>query len=171
MEFYLIRHADAASVGEGGISEDAQRPLTPAGVEQCRVLARALRQQEVHLDQVLTSPLLRAHQTAEVLLQHWPAPAPLLHVCDYLAPGGKRKKLTRFVRDLGGECVGLVGHMPDLALYASWLIGGKKAQIDLAKAGVACIRFDGKAGKGQGLLESLLTPEWYLRGERTTAEV
>jgi phosphohistidine phosphatase len=161
MEFYLIRHADAAVLGDGGITQDAERPLTPAGVEQSEALARVLQRHEVRFDQVLTSPLLRAHQTAEVMLQHWPLPAPPLHVCEHLAPGRKRRKLTRFIRDLGGECIALVGHMPDLAVYASWLIGGKKAQLDLAKAGIACIRFDGKVGKGEGLLVSLVPPEWY----------
>jgi phosphohistidine phosphatase len=170
MEFYLIRHAEAAALGESGISDDAHRPLTSAGVQQCEALAHALRRHDVRFDQVLTSPLLRAHQTAEVLLQHWPPPAPPLHVCDYLAPGHKRRKLTRFIRDLGGECVALVGHMPDLAVYASWLIGGKKAQLDLAKAGIACIHFDGKTGKGHGLLVSLVPPEWYCGGERKKAE-
>jgi phosphohistidine phosphatase len=161
MELYLIRHADAQAAGENGISEDAQRPLTPIGVQQSATLAHTLHEHLVGFDQVLTSPLVRARQTAELLVQNWPGQAPPLQVCEDLAPGGKRRKLSRFLRNLGGDTVALVGHMPDLAVLASWLIGSKKAQIDFAKAGVACIHVDGKPAKGHGVLISLLSPQWY----------
>jgi phosphohistidine phosphatase len=161
MDFYLIRHADARPLGEGGILEDADRPLSDTGTAQCGPLAQALLKRGVHLGGVVTSPLLRARQTAEALLQHWPAPAPALHLCDPLAPGGKRRKLTRFLRGLDSANLALVGHSPDLALYAAWLIGSKKAQLEIAKAGVAVIHFEGRADKSQGVLTGLIGPEWY----------
>jgi phosphohistidine phosphatase len=160
MELYLIRHADAQPLGEGGIRDDAERPLTPAGHRQCPPLAAALQRQGVHLERVVTSPLVRARQTAEGFLQHWAKPVPELQVCNALAPGGKRRKLTRFLRDLGADPVALVGHMPDLGAYAAWLIGSRKAQVELAKAGVARIQFEGKPDKGCGVLTWLITPEW-----------
>jgi phosphohistidine phosphatase len=164
MEYYLIRHADAQPLGEGGIQDDADRPLTEAGQKQCAALAQALARRGVRFDQVVTSPLLRSRQTAEALLQQLqegPTPPPPLHLCDYLAPGGKRRKLTRFLRGLQGESLALVGHMPDLALYAAWLIGSKKAQIDIAKAGVVAVHFEGRPDKGQGVLTALVGPPWY----------
>jgi phosphohistidine phosphatase len=161
MDFYLIRHADAQAVGEGDITDDAERPLTEAGRAQCRPLVEALVRRGVGLDYVVASPLLRAKQTAEGMLAHWPAPTPTLQLCDDLAPGGKPRKATRFLRNLGGTGVAVVGHMPDLAVYAAWLIGSKKAQIEIAKSGVARIRFESRPGKGQGGLAWLLTPEWY----------
>lgn len=161
MELYLIRHADAVDLVTSGQSDDAQRPLSEAGRGQCAPLAMALQRHEVRPARVVTSPLLRARQTAEGLLASWVPPVPELQVCDELAPGSKRRKLTRFVRDLGADVVVLVGHMPDLAAYAAWLIGSKKGQIDLAKAGVARIDFDGKFAKGRGTLTWLLTPPWY----------
>ena len=82
-------------------------------------------------------------------------------MCDALAQGGKRRKLTRFLRDLGVDTVALVGHMPDLGEYAAWLIGSRKGQVDLAKAGVARIVCEGRPGKGDGVLTWLITPEWY----------
>jgi phosphohistidine phosphatase len=124
-------------------------------------LAAALAKRGMHFDQVVTSPLLRARQTAEALLKQGPSPVPPLHLCDYLAPGGKRRKLTRFLRGLEGTSLALIGHMPDLALYAAWLIGSKKVQIDIAKAGVVCIRFEGRPDKSQGTLTGLVTPPWY----------
>jgi phosphohistidine phosphatase len=161
MDFYLIRHADAELLGEGGVTDDADRPLTAAGQAQCAALAGAFEKMKVQLDHLVSSPLLRARQTAEGLLQHWPAPAPALHPCEGLAPGGKRRKLTRFLRDLEGTAVGLVGHMPDLGIYAAWLIGSRKAQVEIAKAGVARIHFEGRPGKGQGVLNLVVTPECY----------
>jgi phosphohistidine phosphatase len=161
MDFYLIRHAEAQPVGEAGITRDEDRPLTEDGRSQCQPLAAALARRAVKVDQVVSSPLLRARQTAESLMQHLPTPAPQLHLCDHLGPGGKRRKLTRFVRNLEGASFALVGHMPDLATYAGWLMGSKKAQLDLAKAGVACLHFESRPGKGQGVLTWLVGPDWY----------
>ncbi|HTU88859.1 MAG TPA: phosphohistidine phosphatase SixA [Gemmataceae bacterium] len=160
MELYIIRHADAQPLGEGDVERDEDRPLTAKGHTQCGPLAAALQRQGVHLDRIVTSSLLRARQTAENLIQDLAAPKPELHICDHLAPGGKRRKLTRFLIGLGAQSMAVVGHMPDLALYAGWLIGSRKAQIDLAKAGVACIHFEDEADKGTGALVWMVTPEW-----------
>ncbi len=160
MNLYLIRHAEASPLGADGIKDDADRPLTPEGQTQCGPLAAALKRQVVRLDRIVTSPLLRARQTAERLLQELSAPKPELHICDHLAPGGKRRKLTRFLCGLGAESVAIVGHMPDLGEYAGWLIGSRKAQLDLAKAGVACIHFEDEPGKGAGALTWMVTPQW-----------
>ena len=118
------------------------------------------------LNQVVTSPLLRARQTVEALLEHWPAPAPEQLTCNALAPGGRAKKITRFLLGLNGENVALVGHMPDLGEYAGWLIGNKKTQLDMAKAGAAFIRFEGSPDKGEGSLVWLITPEWFEQSGR-----
>src|SRR5262245_42487168 len=160
MDVYLIRHAEAKPLGEDGITEDENRPLTEAGEGQARKLAASLQRQGVHLGALLTSPLVRARQTAEAMLRQWSLPAPELQLCDFLAPGFKPKKLSRFLRDLSADTVGLVGHMPDLGEYAGWLIGSRKAAIDLAKAGTACITCSDGPRKGKGTLIWLVTPEW-----------
>jgi phosphohistidine phosphatase len=160
MDLYIIRHADAQPLGEQGIRDDADRPLTVAGQAQCGSLAAALKRQKINLERLVTSPLLRARQTAEGLLKELEAPQPELHTCDHLAPGGKRRKLTRFLRGLSAQSVAVVGHMPDLNFYVGWLIGSKKAQVDLAKAGVACIHFEDEPRKGTGVLTWLITPQW-----------
>jgi phosphohistidine phosphatase len=161
MDLYLIRHADAVPLGEEGIHDDAERPLTEAGHTQCQALAAALQRRGVRLGVVVTSPLLRARQTAEGLLHHWSDPKPEQRVCEELAPGGRPKKLTRFVIGLGAEAAALVGHQPDLNHFAAWLVGSKKAQIDIAKSGTAFIRCSEEPDKGEGELVWLATPEWY----------
>lgn len=160
MDLYLIRHADAVPLGEGGVTDDAERPLTTDGRGHCRQLAAALMRFGVRCDRVATSPLLRARQTAEELLAHWTEPVPALDLCDALAPGGKPRKLARYLLKKGDGAIALVGHMPDLAEHAAWLIGSKKAQLGIAKAGVAHIECDKLPSKGTGVLTWLITPAW-----------
>ncbi|HVS39115.1 MAG TPA: phosphohistidine phosphatase SixA [Gemmataceae bacterium] len=163
MNLYLIRHAEAADLEPGDARDDSERPLTDAGKAQCAVLSAALRARGVELNQLVSSPLLRARQTADALMEGCPAPVPEQLTCNGLAPGGKAKKVVRFLLGLSGENVGLVGHMPDLGEFLGWLIGAKKAQIEIAKAGAALIRFDGSPAKGEGSLSWLVTPEWCER--------
>jgi phosphohistidine phosphatase len=160
VELFLIRHADAAAIGEEGAASDADRPLTALGQQQSRGLAKALSDRGIKLEAVVSSPLLRARQTAEGLVHHWPGTAPSLQICEHLAPGGKRKRLGRFLEKLGMQEVALVGHQPDIECFASWLIGSRKAQMVMAKAGVAYIACSDRLQKGQGTLGWLLTPEW-----------
>jgi phosphohistidine phosphatase len=160
MDLFLIRHAEAVPLGEGGVNDDAERPLTPAGRAQCKPLAEALQRIGVRLDRIATSPLLRARQTAEELLAHWGTPLPELDLCDALAPGAKPRKLARYLWKKGSGSIALVGHMPDLAEHAAWLIGSKKAQLELAKAGAACIECEKLPAKASGILMWLVTPAW-----------
>src|SRR5205085_2810728 len=111
------------------------------------------------LNIILTSPLLRARQTADGMAKGLPSPAPEVRVCDELAPGGKRRRLARVIKELGLESVAVVGHQPDLGIFVAWLIGSKNAEIDMAKAGVALVTSGQGAGRIKGSLAWMLTPE------------
>lgn len=161
MDIYLIRHADALPLGERGITADEERPLSDKGEEQARAVGKVFQKRGIVLDRLYTSPLLRARQTAEGLLQTWARPEVQLQESSALAPGAKPRKLARFLLKQEGEKVGLVGHMPHLAVVTGWLIGDKDVQLDFAKAGIAYIRCGEAPGKGLGVLEWLVTPEWY----------
>lgn len=161
MELYLIRHAHAVRVGEEGAADDAERPLSDKGQEQSRTLGSLLQQRNILFDRLLTSPLLRARQTAEALAQTFEKP-PQIEECRALAPAVRSKKVERFLFALDGERVGLIGHMPDLGQWAGWLIGSKKAQVEIPKAGIVYIKCPKGAGKGLGTLEWLIGPEWYM---------
>lgn len=169
MRLYLVRHADAVPAEEAG-APDADRPLTELGLAQARALSAALRAHGMKLDAVLTSPLLRARQTAQELLPPAgpDALAPEAEVCEQLAPDGKRRKLARYLAELGQEAVAVVGHRPDIDLFAGWLIGSRKAQIGLAKGAAALIECDPAPGKGMGTLRWLITPEWVGATEPST---
>jgi phosphohistidine phosphatase len=161
MDLYLIRHARAARLGENNVTEDADRPLTSDGEEQARQVAAGLRRKGVSLERVLTSPLVRARQTADLIVQGWGDGAPELKETELLAPGLRPRKLARYLAGTGGEGVALVGHQPDLGELAAWLIGSKKAQLDFAKGGVAHIHCETAPDKGAGTLVWLVPPEWF----------
>src|SRR5947208_6799033 len=114
MDLYLIRHADAVPLGEGGTTEDADRPLTERGKKEAKQVGMMLRKKKVGLDKLVTSPFVRARQTADAILRHWEGPPPELVVCEDLVPDAKPRKLAKFLRDLGGDNLGLVGHMPHI---------------------------------------------------------
>jgi phosphohistidine phosphatase len=161
VELYLIRHADAAPAGEGGITKDADRPLTAKGEEQARNLGQGLERKGMRPAVVVSSPLLRSRQTADLLVGAFSPPPPDVKVCEELAPDGKRRRLSRYLRTLGATKIALVGHQPDIGAFAAWLIGSKKAQIEIAKAGVAWITCEDSPGRGQGELVLLVAPEWF----------
>jgi phosphohistidine phosphatase len=163
MDLYLIRHADALVLGERGINDDEERPLSEEGEAQARSLSLMMQHRAGHLEAIFTSPLKRARQTGELIVQDWSG-APELQNCDPLAMGGKRKALARFLRQWGGNSAALIGHQPDLAEFAGWLLGCKKARIDLEKAGVALVQCSERPGKGSGTLAWLVTPEWFMQG-------
>jgi phosphohistidine phosphatase SixA len=98
-------------------------------------------------------------QTAEELVRQLASTTPVT-LCEPLAPGCSSKKLGKFLLTIDGQDILLVGHEPDLGQHAAWLIGSKQAQLEFAKAGIACVRCDGAARKGAGTLTWLLTPRW-----------
>lgn len=159
MKIYLIRHADALPLGQAGIKRDADRPLSDAGIHDLKALAPVLARLGFEPQLFATSPLKRAMQTAELLMEH----AGLKHAervtCDELAPGGSAKKLVKFLRQHAGKDVALVGHAPDIAERAAYLIGDKNARLHFAKGAVACVDFEGEPAKGAGTLCWLITPE------------
>ena len=160
MDLYLIRHADALSLGERGITEDSERSLSGKGESQAAAVGMMLHRRGIALDKVVASPYLRAQQTASILLAQL-QPPPELVTTDALEPDARPRKLAKFLRTLDGTRFGLVGHLPHIAEWAGWLIGAKNAQLAFAKAGVAHISCGEMPGKALGTLCWLVTPEWF----------
>jgi phosphohistidine phosphatase len=161
MDLYLIRHADAVPVGEDGVTDDEQRPLSDKGEKQSKLLGRALKKRGIKFDLVLVSPLLRAQRTAELLIKASDQEKVRVETTSALTPNARPKKLSREMLKVGGERVALVGHMPHLGDLAAWIIGSKKAQIEFAKCGIAQITCGDSPIKGNGMLQWLVPPEWF----------
>jgi phosphohistidine phosphatase len=163
MHIILVRHAEAVAIGEDGVTTDYDRHLTALGQDQAGRLATALEDRKVVPTLVVSSPLVRAKQTAEPLMRLLPITTGEPLYCDYLATGSmKRRKLTKYLEELNPDVAMLVGHNPELSEYAAWLIGAADDAVPLEKAGAAAIRFDDAPGKGRGALEWLVTPEWFM---------
>ncbi len=120
MHLYLVRHAEAAP-GE----PDDLRPLTAAGREAARELGRKLAAEGVRPDTVLTSPLLRARETAAELGK---ALGTKPEADERLRPGATADAVRDAVLDRG-EHVVVVGHQPDCGRIAAELTGGAEPKL------------------------------------------
>ena len=159
MNLYLMRHGLAIERGTPGYDSDHERPLTPKGERKVRRVAEALLQMDVSFEVILSSPLVRARQTAEALLAEVKAPEKL-QLTELLAPGGRSKELVKLIQELPGppENVLLVGHEPDLGQLASLLLsGGDALSIPFKKGGVARLTVERLRAGRCAALEWLLT--------------
>ena len=154
-ELYLVRHAVAEARGDAW-PDDSKRPLTDSGIARMRKAARGLARLGVAIDVVLTSPLTRARQTAEIVVEaiH---PRPTLVSADALSPDGsyaavvaELEKHTRKTR------IALVGHEPGIGELAARLIGSRHA-IEFKKGAVCRIDVDAVPPGGPGDLRWLMT--------------
>ena len=147
MHVYLLRHGDAASVAPDGTYDDDRRELTPSGIEQlrtaCSVYARMIEPPE----QIMHSPLIRARQSAEILLTAT-APAPgqedLLTETGELRPGGRASRVIDMLQAEflnGRESIVLVGHEPLLGDLLGMLTSGNdRFSLPMGKGMLAAIR-------------------------------
>jgi phosphohistidine phosphatase len=132
MNLYLIRHGAAE---DPGAKPDSERALTDQGRKQLRAAARALARTGLELDAIVTSPLLRARQTAEIIAKELGLDASLIAENAELAPGGNPVKL---LKDTRAENVALVGHEPYLSELASVLLTGTEDLGMAFKKGGVC---------------------------------
>lgn len=160
MKLYLVRHGIATQHLGGNVKSDAQRPLTEEGRAETKIVAQALKRLGVKPDLVVTSPLVRAYQTAEILLDVLSG-SQKLEYCDALAPGGTASELYKFLRDYKtANEVFLVGHEPDMGrLAATILWAGPEIDIPFKKAGVCRIDISSLPVSEPGILKWFITPK------------
>jgi phosphohistidine phosphatase len=159
VKVYVVRHGEAEEQRAG--RPDAERELTREGRAQFEGVVAGLAAMGIALDKILTSPLVRARQTAEILARVLPGPKPV--EIDALAPGGSLEAVFRALRD-AAPGVALVGHEPALgALVALATTGVASGAIPLKKGGVACLKFAGEPRPKGATLGWLLTPKQLRR--------
>lgn len=158
IELYLVRHGLAAERG-AAYPDDRLRPLTDVGITRFRQAVRGLAAFEVAVDLVLTSPLVRARQTAELLVAGLPG-HPRLDTLEALAPGGRVPAIMEAIAQRSRQRqtrIALVGHEPDLGELAARLLGARGA-IPFKKGAVCCIELQGRLAGGPGTLLWHLPP-------------
>jgi len=156
---YIMRHGLAVARGSVRFSDDAQRPLVPEGKEKMREIAVGLKRIGFEVDWIVTSPLVRAVETAKIIAESLDSSAPV-DACEPMRPGGSPEDLMAFLAKRPSHIrVLVVGHEPDLSELAARLIGaGTHANLGFKKGGCCMISFDEVPPKGPGQLEWWLTP-------------
>jgi phosphohistidine phosphatase len=155
-ELYLIRHGIAEERGDAW-PDDAKRPLTERGISRMRRIAHGLDQLGVAFDVVLTSPLVRTKQTAEVVASVF-EPRPPIVAIDSLAPGGSPQAVITDVEKHGKRTrVALVGHEPGIGELAARLAGSKRP-LEFKKGAVCRIDVESLSTSGGGTIRWFATP-------------
>jgi phosphohistidine phosphatase len=160
MLLLLIRHAHAGDRDSEQWPDDRDRPLTEKGRKTQGKVSRALGKLDLIPARVLTSPWIRAAQTAEILVSELGLPTPAIS-CTALAAD---PDLVRLADDIGAPgpeaVVALVGHSPWIEELAALLLtdsaGGLR--IDYPKSGVMGIELE-RVVKGSGVLRLFLRPK------------
>ena len=158
-ELYIMRHGIAADRGTAGYEDDAKRPLTPEGKKKMREITAGLARVGFDLDWIVTSPLVRAAETAEIVADGLAGRVPR-DFCDALRPGGSAEALLTFLaKQPSRRRVLVVGHEPDLSELAARLVGaGRNAHLGFKKGGCCLITFHEFPPKSAGQLGWWLTP-------------
>jgi phosphohistidine phosphatase len=159
MKLYLLRHGIAEDHGPDGT--DASRELTGEGIDKMRREARGMGRLGVKLDLLLTSPLARARQTAEIVGRELACD---VQIADALAPGCNAERLLGLLRQHEeAQRVMVVGHEPDFSTMTSALTGG--GHVVVKKGGLARVDLP-TLTPGSGALIWLLQPRTLLALEK-----
>ena len=157
MNLYIIRHAIAEEEDPSG--DDSQRALTDKGSRKMRQIAKGLRILGVEFDAILSSPYLRAQETAEILGDVFKMKKQIAF-SDNLVPMGDPDLLIAEINEkYSVDSLAIIGHEPYLTTLISLLIGqGSPVDVDLKKGGVCRLSADDLHHSHHATLEWLLTP-------------
>ena len=156
-EIYLVRHAIAAERGDEW-PDDSKRPLTEQGISRFKECVGGLKGLEAVIDEIFTSPLVRAKQTANLLAAGIDG-RPTVKVLDALAPGhSPATVMAHLAKAAKRTRLALVGHEPDLGELAAHLIGARRP-LPFKKGGICRIDVAGLSSKAGGTLVWFVTPK------------
>ena len=168
MELYLLRHGVAGQRGDPRYLNDADRPLTKKGRKKMRAQLTGLEAFNVRPNVVVTSPLARALQTAEVIVEGLGLTDRLV-VDNRLAPGATVTGVIEILSKYQDHAqVMLVGHEPDFSQIAAELSGGS-GDIWLRKGGLIRVDLDSITGR-HGVLRWLLEPKHLMLDTKALEE-
>jgi phosphohistidine phosphatase len=154
MKLTIIRHAIAVPSGTEGVPDD-ERPLTRKGRRRFEEVANGLAEVCERPDVLLTSPLPRAAETAEIAAQAWGDLTPISE--PVLARGSVDQILAVLARQAPEQHVAIVGHEPTVSALLARLVGsGKAERLAFRKGGVAHLDVPGDVADGGRL-------EWFAR--------
>ena len=153
LRIHLLRHAHAGDAFEW-IGDDDLRPLTKKGRRQSERLGAFLEAHGVRPDVIVSSPLVRAQQTAEIVAGTL---GMTIKTDSRLGPGFGKAELWALLDELGAREPMFVGHDPDLSSLVTYLVDA--AGISMKKGALATIDLRSKVSDGDGDLRWLLPPD------------
>ena len=160
MDLYILRHAIAVDPGSPAYEDDSQRPLTSRGSAKMKQIASGLRHMGVEFDLILSSPHMRARQTAEILAKSYGIPDKLV-LTPALLPEAPASQIINEINEKYPQYknVVLIGHQPYLNTLISMLISGDPTlNITLKKGGLCRLSSDHLRYDRCATLEWLLYP-------------
>jgi phosphohistidine phosphatase len=157
MILYLVRHGIAVDRTDPKSPPEAERPLTARGVQKTRSAALGLRALGAKLDVLISSPYVRAVQTAEIFAEALGFAPEKIRMNDNLKPAGNPAEILKEIAHLRAKEVACFGHAPNLDLLIAQLAGARGAFTELKKAGAAC--FEQVSAQGRWELRWILTPK------------
>ena len=161
MELFVIRHAIAEPLSKKNEFSDEKRVLSPEGRSRMREVLKGLVKLGVEVDLILTSPLARAYETAELIAASMGLSKKDIKQTENLSPGVPSELLfAEIKKHSGAESVALVGHQPDLGILVSKIIQseGGAFSIQLKKGGICCVNVTETVPTIRGEIMWLLTP-------------
>jgi phosphohistidine phosphatase len=140
MNLYLLRHGIAVDHGSPYYPNDDDRPLTPEGQKKMLQSARGIKTLGLKFDLILSSPVLRARQTAEIVAGVLDA-MNILSFSPHLSTSGDARQLVKQAAEQYADRkdILLAGHEPYLSGLASKLISGEQALAIEFKKGTLCL--------------------------------
>ena len=166
MHLWLLRHGDA--LHPAGTS-DAERPLSPFGRQQARRIGSFLAKRATAPHVILSSPYLRARQTATIISTQCRSIA--VTETTALLSGASHTELLRELNSRKEQHVLLVGHEPLMSAFTSMLVAGHSGSIiHFSPCTLALARYTGRARPDGGTLELVVTPESLMRARSSPSE-
>lgn len=161
IDLFILRHGEAGN-RMTVVEDDSERPLTPEGRSEMLKIARSLRAAGLQTERICSSPLKRAHETAEITAEA--LKIPMVEEWDELKPEGNKASLYRKLAKLEkGSRIMLVGHEPYLTTMIGEIIGTGGVGLVLKKGGLGKVRITSLSPRISGELRWLLTPRMITR--------
>lgn len=142
MRLLIFRHGIAIDRDNPACPPEADRYLTPKGIARTQAAAQGLRALDVKPDLILTSPLLRAVQTAEIACEALGYPVKKLRKIEALKSDAKPAELFDELSGLKASEVLCVGHAPNVDNLIAFAIGSHSPVTSLRKAGLASLEIE-----------------------------
>lgn len=161
MELYLFRHGIAHNAQPGSL--DSSRELTAEGREKTAAVAKAARRAGVRPSLIVSSPYIRARQTAEIAAEELGYEEPVLQI-DSLVPHGAPQAVWQDLRDhalldqIGEASVLLTGHEPLMSQLAAFLLNAPSLRVDMKKSALIRIDVESLSGTPHGTLRWMIIP-------------